>query len=307
MDETYKILNSYNYSKNQINRVLKCYLLMRYTDETLANVIKNSYTFFEGKDHSANEIKKMTLMFPSIFAYSEEKKNLTYTFFEKKGYSAEEIKKMTLMFPTIFSYGEEKRSLTYTFFEKKSYSADEIKKMILARPAIFGNGKKKKTSTYTFFEEKRYSAEEIKKIILMFPQIIGYSIKKKDLTYTVFEENNYSVEEIKKIVLELPQILGYSKENKEQKLYLYQKLDIKKHMIKRPKDMMQSTNLTYCRWLFLNDINFYNDNPLKLFASQKQFKKQHGHSNIDIKEKYKDEFQKFSEDFDAEKVRKKII
>ena len=98
----------------------------------------------------------------------------------------------------------------------------------------------------------------------------------------------YSKEEVIKMTKSFPQIYGFSIENIKQKIEFYDSIGLHSLVIVAPKSLMQSTKLSYARYMFFKEKGIVIDetNYNKLFANQKQFKKQYGLTKNEILQKY---------------------
>ena len=82
--------------------------------------------------------------------------------------------------------------------------------------------------------------------------------------------------------------MGSSIENIKQKIEFYDSIGLHSLAIVAPKNLMQSTKLSYARYIFFKEKGIVIDetNYNKLFASQKQFEKQYGVTKNEILQKY---------------------
>lgn len=98
----------------------------------------------------------------------------------------------------------------------------------------------------------------------------------------------YSQEEVIKMTKSLPAIYSHSIENMKQKIEFYDSIGLHKLPVISPKDLMQSTALSYARYMFYKDkgIQIDETNLRKLFIRQKQFETQYGITKQELLEKY---------------------
>ena len=90
------------------------------------------------------------------------------------------------------------------------------------------------------------------------------------------------------MTLDFPGIYDFSTENLKQKIEFYDSINLHSLATKSPKDLMQSTALSYARYMFYKDngISIDETNYKKLFASQKSFEKQYGIKKEELLAKY---------------------
>ena len=98
----------------------------------------------------------------------------------------------------------------------------------------------------------------------------------------------YSQEDVIKMTKVSPSIYGLSIENIKQKVEFYDSIKLHSLAIIAPKALMQSTALSYARYMFYKEkgINIDETNYNKLFISQKKFEKQYGVEKRELLERY---------------------
>ena len=113
-------------------------------------------------------------------------------------------------------------------------------------------------------------------------------VRKVKENYEFLISLGYSKEEVIKMTKSFPQIYGFSIENIKQKIEFYDSIGLHSLVIVAPKSLMQSTKLSYARYMFFKEKGIVIDktNYNKLFANQKQFEKQYGLTKNEILQKY---------------------
>ena len=137
---------------------------------------------------------------------------------------------------------------------------------------------RKVKENYEFLISLGYSKEEVIKMTKSFPQIYGFSIENIKQKIEDMEKLGYSREKVIKMTKSLPQIYGYSIENIKQKIEFYDSIGLHCLAVIDPKKLMQSTKLSYARYMFFKEKGIVIDETSyrKLFVGQKQFEKQYG-------------------------------
>ena len=176
-----------------------------------------------------------------------------YTFLIELGYSQEEVIKMTKSFPSIFNYSIESIKQKIEDIKQLGYSQEEVIKMTKSLPTIFGLS----------IENMKQKIEDIKQL-------------------------GYSQEEVIKMTKAFPTIFGYSIENMKQKIEFYDYIGLHSLPVMSPKCLMQSTALSYARYMFLREkgIRIDETNYIKLFSSQKGFQRKYGITKEELLAKY---------------------
>ena len=147
---------------------------------------------------------------------------------------------------------------------------------------------RKVKENYEFLISLGYSKEEIIKMTKNLPTIYSYSIENIKQKIEEMEELGYSREEVIKMTIGLPSILGLSIENIKQKVEFYNYIGLCSLAVVDPKKLMQSTKLSYARYMFFKEKGIVIDETSyrKLFMGQKQFEKQYGLTKNEILQKY---------------------
>lgn len=176
-------------------------------------------------------------------------------------------------------------------------------------PTIYGYSIKSMKQKIKDMEELGYSRKEVIEITKALPTIFGLSIENIKQTIKEVEALGYSREEVIKMTIGLPSILGLSIENIKQKIEFYDSIGLHSLVIVAPKSLMQSTKLSYARYMFFKEKGIVIDktNYNKLFANQKQFEKQYGLTKNEILQKYPyEEWQASANEADGEKAKKDL-
>ena len=211
--------------------------------------------------------------------------------FLELGYSEKEYVKIVNTYPIINMKPETLKKRVkenYDFLISLGYSKKEIIKMTKRVSAIYGYSIENIKQKIEDMEELGYSREEVIKMTKSMPAIYGYSIENIKQKIEDIEELGYSREEVIKMTIGLPTILGLSIENIKQKVEFYNYIGLCSLAVVDPKKLMQSTKLSYARYMFFKEKGIVIDkiNYNKLFANQKQFEKKYGLTKDEILQKY---------------------
>lgn len=149
-----------------------------------------------------------------------------------------------------------------------------------------------------YLKEIGYSENDIEELVNecgisgLKPETLLDNIKRN---YEFFISFGYSQEEVIKKTKFLHAIYRYSIENIKQKIKFYDSIGLHSLAVKDSKKLMQSTALSYARYMFYKDngISIDETNYKKLFASQKSFEKQYGIKKEELLTKY--DYKKYME------------
>ena len=212
-------------------------------------------------------------------------------FFLELGYNEKEYVEIVNTYPIITMKPEalmRKVKENYELLISLGYNKEEVIKMTKGIPKIYGYSIENIKQKIKDMEELGYSREEVIKMTKSKPAIYGYSIENIKQKIEDMEELGYSREEAIKMTIGLPSILGLSIENIKQKIEFYDSIGLHSLAIVAPKNLMQSTKLSYARYMFFKEKGIVIDETSyrKLFVNQKKFEKQYGLTKNEILQKY---------------------
>ena len=143
-------------------------------------------------------------------------------------------------------------------------------------------------NNYNFFITFGYNHKDILKMTKLLPTLYGYSIENIKQKMDDLISLGYSREDVIKMTKLLPALYSYSIENIKQKIEFYKEINLEFIMVCDTKNLMQSIDLTYARYVFFKDkgIEINENNYKKLFFDAKRFKKQYGIDKSTLLEKY---------------------
>ena len=284
-----KSLNSFfislGYAQNDIIKMGKVFpKLFSYSIENIEQKIEN----LEGLGYSKKDIVKMCKSIPSIYGYGTENIKQKIEDMKKLGYKQEEFIKMTKESPALYSYSIENIKQKIEDLTKLGYTKEDILKMTKSTPSIYDYSTETLIQKIEDLEQLGYTPEEVIKITKNSSVIFTYNIENMNKKIEDIKKLGYSQEEVIKMTIDFPGIYDFSTENLKQKIEFYDSINLHSLATKSPKDLMQSTALSYARYMFYKDngISIDETNYKKLFASQKSFEKQYGIKKEELLTKY---------------------
>ena len=168
------------------------------------------------------------------------------------------------------------------------YSKEDALKMTKQFPSLYGlsieNIKKKIGDLMSL----GYSKEDVLKMTKLLPSLYNLSIEniKKKIEDLILL--GYTKEDVLKMTKLLPSLYGLSIENIKKKIIFYKQNNLDFIVVDDTKNLMQSIDLTYARFMFFKEknIEISKDNYSRLFYNAKQFEKQYGIDKSTLLEKY---------------------
>ena len=176
----------------------------------------------------------------------------------------------------------------YNFLLSLGYSKEEVIKMTKTLPSIYSLSIENMKQKIEDIVELGYSREEVIKMTKTSPSIYGYSIENMKQKIEDIVELGYSREEVIKMTKSLPSIYSLSIENMKQKIEFYDEIGLHSVAVIDPKQLMQSTKLSYARYMFYKEkgITITEENYRMLFVGQKKFEKSYGVTKEELIKKY---------------------
>ena len=235
-------------------------------------------------------------------------------FLKEKGYEQSDINK--ILSNGILLKLKQERLLTnikaiYELFISLGYNQQEIIKMTKSTPSIYDYSTETLLQKIEDIKQLGYSMEEVIEITKNSSVIFTYNIESMEQKIEDLKKLGYSKEEVIKMTIDFPKIYDFSAENIKQKIEFYDSINLHSLATKSPKDLMQSTALSYARYMFYkeNGISIDETNYKKLFASQKSFEKQYGikKEELLIKYDYKEYMESLKKKKDTQQLGKETM
>ena len=102
MERLYNYLIEFGFSKEDVDRVVNNYALLRYNPDTLLNNIIRNNNYLLEVGFSKSQIRKMTKRLPQIYDISITNIEEKIAYLEELGFTKEQIIRMGVNFSAIF-------------------------------------------------------------------------------------------------------------------------------------------------------------------------------------------------------------
>lgn len=311
MEEIEKFLKEKGYEQSDINKILSNGILLKLKQERLLTNIKAIYELFISLGYNQQEIIKMTKIFPTLFSLKTENITQKIDDMVKLGYKREDVIYMTKIFSVIYGNNIDNIKQKVEDLKKLGYTKEEIIKMTKSTPSIYDYSTETLLQKIEDIKQLGYSMEEVIEITKNSSVIFTYNIESMEQKIEDLKKLGYSKEEVIKMTIDFPKIYDFSAENIKQKIEFYDSINLHSLATKSPKDLMQSTALSYARYMFYkeNGISIDETNYKKLFASQKSFEKQYGikKEELLIKYDYKEYMESLKKKKDTQQLGKETM
>ena len=195
---------------------------------------------------------------------------------------------MVLLAPRLMTTGVDKIWDRLMNVALLGFSEETVIKMAKSYPTLLCITENTVNSHFKSFISLGYEEDEVKSMVKSSASLLCLASKTIESKFNNLVDAGYTKEEVKHITIEMPTIYELSKENINDRIEYYDSIGLHDIMLKHPKHFMQSTGLTYARYMYLNSIGDTIDgnNFMKLFCSDKNFIKYYGIEKETLLEKY---------------------
>ena len=247
------MFKQYGYTDKQIEKILESYIFRDRGEEFIINWLKEKFEFFSSVGYTKSQILKMTVVYPSLFTYGIDNFVKKIEFLKSLGYADEEVIKITCSAHQVYGHSVDSIMQKIEEIESLGYKREQVLKIMLLSTSLFASGVNTIKQKFNYLETLGYTKEEVLKITNFFPNLYGVSIDNIKGKMDVIQSLGYSKEEVLKLILGLPTLLGYSNEHLKEKFSFFIKMGLRDVPLSRPRNLMQSVDLTYARFRFLTE------------------------------------------------------
>lgn len=185
------------------------------------------------------------------------------------------------------------------------YNEKQIIKMTIIHPELISLGIQNIDNKIKKFISLGYSYEDVIKMTVQFPMLYGLSINNIDKKIEDMISLGYSLQNVRDMTKKLPTLYGMKLETIKEKKEFYDRIGIGEYIVKDPRKLMQSIDLSYARYMFYRGmgIKITRVNCYLLFDAQDDFIRKFGKNNKQLLDLYSyDEYLKKRK----ERVRKRV-
>lgn len=250
------------------------------------NTLKKKFEYMRKLGYSDNEIIKITRMLPYFYTINEksieQKIDDMVNIFKCE---RDDVLKMIKFNANFLIHNIE------PVIDKAvllGYNREHVLKMYRAFPQLFSISIDNMKNKANELLNLGYNLMQILSITYICPKIFSYSIDKIRQRIDDLVGFGYTLEQAREITIKLPSIFGFSIDNLREKKDFYDSIGLGNIFIKDPKQIIQSIDLSYARYMFYKSIgiDLTMSNYLMLFYNQSIFKKRFGITNEDLVRRY---------------------
>ena len=196
---------------------------------------------------------------------------------------------MTVTYPQLFGLVKDKIGEKIYDLQKLGYEKEVIIKILLNQPQVLCYGIENIKNKINDLMSLGFTKEQILKMTSFFPKIYSLSISKIKDTINTLEQLGFTKEETIKMIYELPTLLGYEINNIIEKVSYIISIGLKDSILKNPKNLMQSAELTEARDKYLTEelnLDINDKNYILLFRCNNIFKNKFNITKEELLKKY---------------------
>lgn len=279
-----ELLLELGYNDGDIKTIIDKNKLNNCKMDTLYLKINEISTFLLDFGYSRKELIKITKSCPLIYGLSVKNMEDKINYLRGLGLDDKAIIKMTKSCPLIYGYGIDNLDKKINDMIALGYQREDVIKMIKKVPMLFGLSINNIKDKIKGMQDLGYAREDVIAMTKVTPSLYNYSMDTIKGKFKELCSFGYTKDEVLKMTKGLPTIYNLNVDSTVEKLEFYNSIGLRKKMIDRPKNLMQSLKLSYARYRFFQDCDIVVnvDNYKILFDSEKRFYCKNGISNLDL-------------------------
>ena len=284
------LLSEYGLAENDIkkrDKLLSGFFELR--DETFYKYVSRLFSFLESVGYSKKQISQIAKKSPQLIGFSSNLLELKIKKMQELGFSMEQIIKMTVSLPQIYSYSVERLEDRFQYLKSLGYTKAQIIKMASLFPSMFSYCVDNINDKIAFLLSIGYTKEQILQMTSLISGIYGHSDDNIMNKINFLISLGYTKEEVLKMTLLYPGIFSTSVDATKEKVDFLKEIGLKDFLVEKPKNLIQSVDLTYARFKYLTlDKSRSLDKTTidYLFTGAKAFEKIFGISKEELLARY---------------------
>ena len=141
-----RYMKSLGYNDKEMDRIKNAYIFRKYTEMGLYNKISDIFNYLLMYGYTNEEIIKISVTFPTIYAFSIDSIKERINDFIELGYTKEEMIKITTKMPSLFG-----RNIDDIRIKKRFYDQIDIGDIIVKAPIHFSQSIELSFARYVFY------------------------------------------------------------------------------------------------------------------------------------------------------------
>ena len=292
----------YNYSIENMKMKIEQFQDMGYTRQEALNIFKVSSRLFgfsinylqekivqmQKLGYSKEDVIKMGKRYPILFELRIQKIQERHAQLQELGYSKQQVLKIIKLNPRIFRLSIEVIRERIEEMQSLGYTKDDVLYIVQRQSSILWTTFEVMQEKIEQMQKMGYTKEEVLKMARSNTRIYNLSIEHVQSKIEKMKQLGYRKEEILNMCKMLPVIFSLSTDNIQEKVEFYYFIGLSSLVTQKPTIMIQSVQLSYAKYKFLEGIGVYIDetNYYSLLMEQNSFEKKYGITNEELLAKY---------------------
>ena len=268
----------FGYTKEEYEFVCNYHQVSKIKKTTLLEKFREMNKFFLEVGYTKEDIIKMCKSYPPLYCFRIENLNQKIKDIMSLGYTEEETLKMIKRYPRFFSISIENIRGRIKDIMSLGYTKANVVRIAKSYLQIYSLNIETIRKRIEDIMSLGYTKEQVLKMTVLYPQLYSLNIEQMKQKMEEIMSLGYTKEQVLKMTMSLPALYGLNIETIRKKIEFYDAIDIHKHAITNPRNLMQSVALSYARYKFysLRGVDITIDNCEKLFDGNATFERVYG-------------------------------
>ena len=294
-----KLLISLGFNQSQSLRIIQKFPEILDLDD---NNTKEKFKNFFAIGYTTREILKLAFKQPMLLSLGFEK-NIVQKIsdLEELGFTRQDIVKISKIFPSIYTYNINTIRKRLDDFCSLGYSSEEVIKMMISSPTLFGLSKEHIEEKLNFLINLGFKKTQAIYVTSRATSLLTVSNETLQKRYDALISCDLTDEQLHQMIINYPSLLAFSPDNSVPKIKYYQAIELDSVIIREPKRLMQSFELSCARVAFFKELGhtITASNSSRIFINEKDFIKKYGITNDDLIAKYQNAIIRFRSEINA--------
>ncbi len=292
--DKYQNLLDLGYKEEQLKRAMKFLMFaLLYSINNVNDKVRD----IESIGFTRDEVLKMLLSNPQLLGKKINEIKDTCNYLITLGFTLEQVLIIGKNSPSVYNYSDETLKLRFDIFKIFIGDKESAIKAITGATSILTQAPDTTNNKIKAIMALGYTEDEVRIMIIATPVLLEMDSLTLQARHKGIQNPNFSKEEIHRITVLYPTALANRTATVNEKMNFIVSIGLKKAIIDNPRNLIQSIDLTYARYLFLKDNGVFlnSENYTDLFRAEARFKKKYNITKAEILEKYSYEAYKKSQ------------
>ena len=278
----------FGYTKEEYEFIRNYHQVSEIKETTLLEKFREMNKFFLEVGYTKEDIIKMCKSYPPLYCFRVENLKQKIKDFMSLGYTKEETLRMTRLEHAIYTCNINTIKQKIKDIMSLGYTRANVIRIAKSYLQIYTLNIETIRKRIEDIMSLGYTKKQVLKMTVLYPQLYSLNIEQMKQKMEDIMLLGYTKDEVLKMTILLPTLYGLNIETIRKKIEFYDAIDIHKHAITSPRNLMQSVALTYARYIFysLRGVDITIDNCEKLFDGNAIFEHMYGITKEKLIERY---------------------